>query len=63
MTFTVDFLVHYLSQGMTLEPGDIVATGTPSGVGVFADPPRFLQRGDRLTARISSIGELSCTIG
>jgi 2-keto-4-pentenoate hydratase/2-oxohepta-3-ene-1,7-dioic acid hydratase in catechol pathway len=62
MNFGVDFLVHYLSQTMTLEPGDIIATGTPSGVGAFRDPPVFLQRGDRLSATIGSIGTLGCAI-
>lgn len=63
LVFQVGFLVHYLSQTMTLEPGDIVATGTPGGVGVFRDPPRFLEPGNRVTARIDGLGELSCTIG
>ncbi len=59
MRFKVDYLVHYLSQCMTLMPGDIVATGTPSGVGVFASPQRFLQKGDVLEARIQSLGSLT----
>ncbi len=59
MTFKVHFLVHYLSQSMTLEAGDIVATGTPAGVGVFADPPRFLQKGDVLKASIECLGALT----
>jgi acylpyruvate hydrolase len=63
MTFTVDFLVHHISQTATLEPGDIVATGTPAGVGVYRKPPRFLARGDRLVATIERIGSLACTIG
>ncbi|MDH4037081.1 MAG: fumarylacetoacetate hydrolase family protein [Candidatus Krumholzibacteria bacterium] len=63
MTFTVDFLVHHISQTATLEPGDVVATGTPAGVGVYRKPPRFLARGDRLVATIERIGSLACTIG
>ncbi|HEX5131750.1 MAG TPA: fumarylacetoacetate hydrolase family protein [Candidatus Krumholzibacteria bacterium] len=63
MSFTVDFLVHHISQTATLEPGDIVATGTPAGVGVYRQPPRFLARGDRLVATIERIGSLACTIG
>ena len=63
MTFTVDFLVHHISQTATLEPGDIVATGTPAGVGVYRKPPRFLARGDRLVASIGRIGSLACAIG
>jgi 2-keto-4-pentenoate hydratase/2-oxohepta-3-ene-1,7-dioic acid hydratase in catechol pathway len=62
MRFKVSYLVHYLSCSMTLEPGDIVATGTPSGVGVFADPQRFLQRGNVLTATIQSLGKLTNTV-
>jgi acylpyruvate hydrolase len=63
MFFKVDYLVHFISQTMTLEPGDIVATGTPSGVGVFRYPPRFLEPGDSLVGRIGSLGTLTCTIG
>lgn len=59
MTFNVFYLVHYLSHSMTLEAGDIIATGTPAGVGVFASPPRFLQRGDVLKASIESLGTLT----
>ncbi len=59
MTFKVDYLVHYLSQGMTLEPGDIIATGTPAGVGVFASPQRFLKKGDQITATIDTLGTLT----
>ncbi len=62
MIFNVDFLVHYISQTMTLEPGDVVATGTPSGVGVFRFPPRFLQPGDELTGAIGGLGTLRYTI-
>lgn len=62
MTFTVDFLVHYISQTATLEPGDVIATGTPAGVGVYRKPPRFLTRGDRLAASIEGLGALSCHI-
>lgn len=63
MFFKIDYLVHYISQTMTLEPGDVVATGTPSGVGVFRHPPRFLQPGDQLAGRIDLLGTLRCTIG
>jgi 2,4-diketo-3-deoxy-L-fuconate hydrolase len=62
MFFDVDYLVHHISQTMTLEPGDIVATGTPSGVGVFRFPPRFLQPGDELVGTITGLGSLRCTI-
>ncbi len=59
MIFDVFFLVHYLSQSMTLEPGDIISTGTPSGVGVFATPQRFLKPGDTLKATIELLGTLT----
>ena len=62
MTFKVFYLVHYLSHSMTLEPGDIIATGTPAGVGKFANPPRFLKPGDKIEATIESIGTLKHTI-
>lgn len=62
MTFKVFYLVHYLSQSMTLEPGDIIATGTPAGVGVYAKPPRFLEKGDVVEAAIESLGKLRNTI-
>jgi len=63
MTYTVDFLVHHISQTVTLEPGDVIATGTPAGVGMHRKPPVFLKRGDRLVATIERLGSLSCTIG
>jgi acylpyruvate hydrolase len=59
MTFKIDYLVHYLSRSMTLEPGDIIATGTPAGVGVFATPQRFLRKGDTLKATIETLGTLT----
>ena len=43
---------------MTLEPGDVVATGTPGGVGFARRPPRYLQPGDEVVIRIEGIGEL-----
>ena len=63
MSYTVDFLVHHISQTATLEPGDVVATGTPAGVGMYRKPPVFLKRGDRLVATIERLGTLACTIG
>ncbi|MEP1197953.1 fumarylacetoacetate hydrolase family protein [Tateyamaria sp.] len=58
MIFDIPTLIASLSQGMTLEPGDIIATGTPSGVGYAMDPPRFLTDGDTVVCTISEIGEL-----
>jgi 2-keto-4-pentenoate hydratase/2-oxohepta-3-ene-1,7-dioic acid hydratase in catechol pathway len=62
MTFKVFFLVHYLSHSMTLEAGDVIATGTPAGVGVFASPQRFLQKNDTLTATIEGLGTLTNSV-
>jgi len=60
MVFNVYEIVHHLSQAMTLEPGDIIATGTPAGVGVFMKPrPRFLSPGDLVEVEIEKIGILS----
>lgn len=61
MLFPVPALVAYLSQVVTLLPGDVVFTGTPPGVGMGRDPQVFLQPGDRLVSRIEGIGELRQT--
>lgn len=58
MIFDIPTLIASLSEGMTLQPGDIIATGTPSGVGYAMDPPRFLAAGDTVVCTISEIGEL-----
>lgn len=58
MLFTVADILHQLSAGMTLEAGDLIATGTPAGVGIGLSPPKPLQVGDLIRARISGIGEL-----
>ena len=62
MTFGVFYLLHYLSHSMTLEPGDVIATGTPGGVGVFANPKRFLNKGDAIRASIQSLGMLTHSV-
>jgi len=58
MIFQVAYLVSYLSQGITLEPGDVIATGTPEGVGVFRDPPVLLKAGDVYEVEIEGLGML-----
>ncbi len=58
MIFPVPRLVAELSRGMTLEPGDVVATGTPAGVGFARTPPQFLQDGDEMEVAIEGIGVL-----
>ena len=58
MYFGVAEIISHCSEAFTLEPGDVIATGTPAGVGVFRDPPRFLADGDRVTVEIDRIGRL-----
>ena len=57
MVFGVSHLVSYLSQYMSLQPGDIISTGTPPGVGLSKTPQRFLRAGDIVTLGISGLGE------
>jgi 2,4-diketo-3-deoxy-L-fuconate hydrolase len=57
MVFTVAQIVSYLSRFMTLEPGDIICTGTPPGVGLGRKPQRFLKKGDTLRLGIAGLGE------
>ncbi|MGJ9417125.1 fumarylacetoacetate hydrolase family protein [Massilia sp. CMS3.1] len=57
MIFTVAQLVSYVSRFMTLEPGDIITTGTPPGVGMGRQPQRFLKKGDTLRLGIAGLGE------
>lgn len=59
LIFTIPSLIETISAGMTLEPGDIIATGTPSGVGIGFKPPKFLKSGDVVKLSISGIGELT----
>ena len=59
LIFRIPELLQYISSVVTLEPGDVVATGTPSGVGFARKPPRWLRAGDQVTIRIGGIGELS----
>ncbi len=56
MIWGVAELIEYISRSITLEPGDIIATGTPAGVGVFRDPPVYLLPGDRVRCSIEGIG-------
>jgi 2-keto-4-pentenoate hydratase/2-oxohepta-3-ene-1,7-dioic acid hydratase in catechol pathway len=58
LIFKIPDLIAFLSSVFTLEPGDIVSTGTPAGVGVARKPPRFLRPGEEVTVRIPGIGEL-----
>jgi 2,4-diketo-3-deoxy-L-fuconate hydrolase len=59
MIFPVAELIAFITAGITLEPGDVITTGTPSGVGAFRSPPIFLQPGDVVEIEIEGIGILS----
>lgn len=62
MIFTVAELVAYVSQFMSLQPGDVIATGTPAGVGMGQRPPQFLRAGQALRLGISGLGEQSACV-
>jgi 2-keto-4-pentenoate hydratase/2-oxohepta-3-ene-1,7-dioic acid hydratase in catechol pathway len=57
--FDVGDVVEYISGITRLEPGDVISTGTPGGVGIFRDPPELLEPGDSVTVRVDGIGELT----
>jgi 2-keto-4-pentenoate hydratase/2-oxohepta-3-ene-1,7-dioic acid hydratase in catechol pathway len=59
MFFGVAAVIAHVTRAITLEPGDLIATGTPAGVGAFRDPPVFLQPGDEVTIEIERIGALT----
>jgi 2-keto-4-pentenoate hydratase/2-oxohepta-3-ene-1,7-dioic acid hydratase in catechol pathway len=63
MIFPVRHLLHFISRHITLEPGDVILTGTPHGVGVFRDPKIFLKPGDQMEVEIEKIGVLQNTVG
>lgn len=62
MTYSIAQQIAYLSQVMTLEPGDILITGTPAGVGIAMQPPVFLKAGDVVRVEISGLGHIENTI-
>lgn len=62
MIFRIPELIEFISASITLEPGDIIATGTPEGVGVFRKPPVFLQPGDEVEIEIEKLGVLKNTV-
>ena len=57
MVFNVDVIVSYVSKFMSLQPGDIITTGTPPGVGMGKKPQQFLRAGDELKLTIDNLGE------
>ncbi len=58
LVWDIPALIEFISAAITLEPGDVIATGTPAGVGVFRDPPVFLEPGDRVRCEIEGIGSV-----
>ncbi len=58
LIFDIPYLLHYISEDITLLPGDVISTGTPAGVGIFRDPPVTLQAGNVVACRIEGIGSL-----
>lgn len=62
MVYGPEFLVHYLSQFMTLHPGDIISTGTPPGVGMGQKPQVYLQPGDTVNLGVEGLGEQTQTV-
>jgi len=58
LIFRIDEIIHQLSQSITLKPGDVILTGTPSGVGMDRSPPEFLKPGDVIESEIESIGKI-----
>lgn len=62
LIFPFRHLIHYISTWTTLQPGDVIATGTPVGAGVRFDPPRFLEPGDVVEVEVGGIGTLSNTV-
>jgi 2-keto-4-pentenoate hydratase/2-oxohepta-3-ene-1,7-dioic acid hydratase in catechol pathway len=59
LIFDVPTLISTISAGISLVPGDIIATGTPAGVGIGFKPPRFLKKGDTIAMEVDGIGRLS----
>ena len=59
MVFGIAEVIAYITRTITLEPGDLIATGTPAGVGAFRKPPLFMQPGDEITIEIEGLGSLT----
>jgi 2-keto-4-pentenoate hydratase/2-oxohepta-3-ene-1,7-dioic acid hydratase in catechol pathway len=59
MIFSVAEIISYVSRTVTLDPGDLIATGTPAGVGVFRDPKVLLKDGDEVTVEVEGLGALT----
>ena len=61
LIFSVPEIISVISEGLTLQPGDVIATGTPAGVGIAYDPPLFLKPGDCVRIEIANVGILENT--
>jgi 2-keto-4-pentenoate hydratase/2-oxohepta-3-ene-1,7-dioic acid hydratase in catechol pathway len=59
MVFSVAEIIAFVSEAITLEPGDLISTGTPSGVGLGFKPPKYLSPGDTVSIEIEGIGVLT----
>ena len=59
LIFSIPYVVSFLSRHFTLLPGDIILTGTPSGVGAFREPPVFMKEGDEVVVEIEGLGRLA----
>lgn len=59
MIFKIPDLIAHLTSGITLQPGDVIATGTPEGVGISYNPPQFMKAGDKVEIEIENVGKLS----
>jgi 2-keto-4-pentenoate hydratase/2-oxohepta-3-ene-1,7-dioic acid hydratase in catechol pathway len=62
MIFDIPAIIAFISEDITLLPGDIISTGTPSGVGIFRDPPVLLKAGDVVECKVENIGTISNTV-
>jgi 2-keto-4-pentenoate hydratase/2-oxohepta-3-ene-1,7-dioic acid hydratase in catechol pathway len=62
MIFRPQQVVDFIAEACTLRPGDVIVTGTPSGVGMSMDPPRFLHSGDRIRIAIEGLGEIAHSV-
>jgi 2-keto-4-pentenoate hydratase/2-oxohepta-3-ene-1,7-dioic acid hydratase in catechol pathway len=62
LIFDIPTIIETLSAGITLEPGDLIATGTPAGVGIGFEPPKFLKRGDVIKISVEALGTLTNTV-
>jgi 2-keto-4-pentenoate hydratase/2-oxohepta-3-ene-1,7-dioic acid hydratase in catechol pathway len=63
MIFSVAELISFVSQTLTLVPGDLIATGTPAGVGFAREPSRYLNDGDEVSVEIDGLGRLTNRVG